>query len=118
MSLHCKSITIAFVFILFLNDVAAQKVKVEKLHDGVIVYFPNAKDNTFKAIQLQVLSQKIIHVNASPVIPVKSDTSLMLIPMNNQPGPWSLSQTRDELIVSTSFIKAYLSLVSGLVYFY
>lgn len=117
MSLHCKSITIAFVFFLFLNEVSAQKIKVEKLHDGVIVYFTKAKANTVKAIQLQVLFQKIIHVNASPVIPIKSDTSLMLIPMNNQPGSWSLSQTRDELIVSTSFIKAYLSLVSGLVYF-
>ncbi len=117
MSLHTKSITVAFVFLFFLNGVTAQKVKVEKLDDGVIVYFLNASANTAKAIQLQVLSEKIIHVNASPVIPVKKDTSLMLVEMNKKAVKWSLSQTKDELIVATSFIKAFVSLFSGAVYF-
>ena len=97
MSLHSKSIRVTFVFLFFLNGVTAQKVKVEKKEDGVIVYFLNASANTAKAIQLQVVSEKIIHVITSPVIPVKKDTSLMLAEMNKQPLSWSLSQTKNEL---------------------
>jgi|GEM_PF-6760284 len=52
MSLHTKSITVVFVFLFFLNGVTAQKVKVEKLDNGVIVYVLNASANTAKAIQL------------------------------------------------------------------
>ena len=117
MSLHSKSIRVTFVFLFFLNGVTAQKVKVEKLEDGVIVYFLNAPANTAKAIQLQVVSEKIIHVITSPVIPVKKDTSLMLVEMNRQLFSWSLAQTKNELIIATPFIKAFVSLFSGVVYF-
>ena len=108
-------VTIAGLF--FLNGVTAQQGTMEKQVDGVIINFPASSVNKAKAIRLQVISDKIIHVTASPVLPLKNDTSLMLAGVSVKKIPWSLSQGKNEVILATSSIKAMISLLSGAVYF-
>ena len=105
-----------FTIFLLVKNVTAQKANYEKLSNGVIVYISNYEKNTIRALQLQVVSEKIIHVTAAPALPLKEDTSLMVI-KNNFQTKFSVSNTNDEVVLSTSLIKAIVSLKSGLVKF-
>ena len=117
MRFYPTSIIIIITCLFFVTEITAQKVTIKKQADGAIVYFPNASAGKGKVVQLQVHSGRIIHVTASPVSSLTKDTSLMLAEMSSKPVQWSLSQTKNELIVATKFIKAIVSLFSGDVYF-
>ena len=105
-----------FTIFLLVKNVKAQNTKYEKLRNGVIVYISNYEKNAVRALQLEVVSEKIIHVTAAPALPLKEDTSLMVI-KNYLQTKFSVSNTNDEIVLSTSLIKAIVSLKSGLVKF-
>ena len=114
---HANIIFSFLILLFFIKNATAQKINFEKLNNGVIVYFANASSNSCKAIQLKVISEKIIHVIASPVIPLMEDTSLMVIKNKQKATQFSVLQKKDELILSTSLLKAIVSLKSGAIRF-
>ena len=105
-----------FAIFLLVKNVKAQNTNYEKLRNGVIVYISNYEKNAVRALQLEVISEKIIHVTAVPELPLKEDTSLMVI-KNNLQTRFSVTDVNHEIILSTSLIKAIVSLKSGLVKF-
>ncbi|MDQ2862504.1 MAG: DUF5110 domain-containing protein [Bacteroidota bacterium] len=111
-----KYFSFFLAFFLLVQSITAQKVNFEKLDNGVIVYFSNYELNAVRALQLEVISDKIIHVTASPELPLKQDTSLMVI-KNDLKTKFSVSNENGKVILSTSLIKAIVSLKSGLVKF-
>jgi alpha-D-xyloside xylohydrolase len=108
-----KSIITAFISLFLLTKAYAQKSQVEKLEDGVLIHLTGM---SAKAIKLQVVSDKIIHVVTSSVDPIQKDTSLMVIADDNK-SAWSVDTKNDETILSTSIIKAIVQLSSGRVRF-
>jgi hypothetical protein len=65
-----RAIAGIFVSFLFSINIYAQ---VEKLDDGVLIHLPGTHA---KAIKLEVISDRIIHVITSPVGSIQKDTSL------------------------------------------
>ena len=94
----------------------AQNAKFEKLNNGVVIYFSNHEHNSTRALQLEVVNNKIIHVIKSPELPLQADTSLMVL-KNNATAKFFLTDKNDEVMLSTDAIKATVSLISGLITF-
>lgn len=111
-----KCLFIAFALILCIQTVHAQNSKFEKLDNGVIIYFSNYEHNSTRALQLEVVTDKIIHVIKSPQLPLQADSSLMIL-KNNFKTKFSLVSTGDEVTLSAGLIKATVSLKSGLISF-
>jgi hypothetical protein len=80
---YVKTIAVFFCFFLLVQKISAQ---VEKLDNGVLIHLSGS--NT-KSLELEVVSDKIIHVIISPVDPLKKDTSLMIIG-DNKKTEWSV----------------------------
>lgn len=87
----------------------------EKLSDGVTVTF--SKDDELKKIRLQVISDKIIRVTATPTDSFAIAESLMIVSGLKSSANWTLDEAEDEIILKTSAIKASVSLLTGEVIF-
>ena len=113
--------TIATYFFIAFNLLSvsasfAQTAKFEKFDDGVIIYFSNHETNSTRALQLVVVDNKIIHVIKSPELPLVADTSLMIL-KNSSKTKFFVTNTNEEVTLSTAELKATVSLQSGLVTF-
>ena len=110
---HFKSSIAVCAFSLMLVSLYAQKFPVEKLDDGVLIHLEGA---SAKAIRLQVVSDKIIHVITSPVDPIEKDTTLMVIAPQAKPR-WSVKTNSQQTMLSTGTIKVFVDQSSGLLRF-
>jgi hypothetical protein len=81
---YIKPILVVFTIILFVKTAKAQDDNVEKIDNGAIIYFPGYKLNSIRALKLEVVSAKIIHVIECPELPLQEDTSLMVLKNNNK----------------------------------
>src|ERR1017187_3455340 len=114
---HCAIPFFAvFALYLFVQTIKAQTTHFEKLDNGVIIYFSNHEHNSARAVQLEAVTDKIIHVIKSPELPLQADTSLMIL-KNNIKTKFSIVNTRDNITLSTCLIKAIVSLKTGLISF-
>jgi alpha-D-xyloside xylohydrolase len=87
----------------------------EKIDDGVIIHI-GQKDGT-KNLKLQVISDKIIHVIASPVDTFSTFNSLVVVPDLKKSGDWDIIDGDSTLTLQTSQLKARVSLRTGEVAF-
>jgi len=101
------------MFIMLMLSAKTYGQQIEKLADGVILHLPGP---AVKAVQLRVISDKIIHVVSSPVDPVQKDTSLMMVPDKQKPR-WTIETKNGETILSTAMLKTVVQMSSGVVRF-
>lgn len=94
-------------------DASAQKAKVDKQADGVVIHLPQANQDATRTLRLQVVSNKIIHVQASPLDSVSSQKSLMVVPQTGPPVKWQYREMKGQGILSTSELTATVSLTTG-----
>jgi len=94
-----------------------QKSKFEKQADGVTIHFPKAETGNPKAIRLQVISDKIIHVISSPADSFSTAKSLITLPDLKGSSDWKLIEEKDQLILTTKAVKAKVSLLTGEIVF-
>ena len=94
-------------------DASAQKAKVDKQTDGVVIHLPQANQDATRTLRLQVVSNKIIHVQASPLDSVSSQKSLMVVPQTGSPVRWQYREMKGQGILSTSELTATVSLTTG-----
>jgi alpha-D-xyloside xylohydrolase len=106
-----RAIAGIFVSFLFSINIYAQ---VEKLDDGVLIHLPGTHA---KAIKLEVISDRIIHVITSPVGSIQKDTSLMVI-VGNKNTEWSLATKNNETTLSTALLKVIVDLSTGRIKFH
>ncbi|HYG38058.1 MAG TPA: TIM-barrel domain-containing protein [Cytophagales bacterium] len=102
--------------ILFIAFSCDKKEKYEKLKDGIIVHFEN-KNNETEQIHLQVISDRIIHVRATPSDSFSFRPSLMVIEQEQKIADWSVKEEDNTIILQTDFIKAKVSAITGEVIF-
>ena len=108
---HLKTIAGFFFFFLFSVNIYAQ---VDKLDDGVLIHLPGANA---KAIKLEVISDRIIHVITSPVGIIQKDTSLMVI-AGNKKTEWSVATKNNETTLSTAMLRVIVELSTGRIKFH
>ncbi|MDR2497056.1 MAG: DUF4968 domain-containing protein [Tannerellaceae bacterium] len=90
----------------------------KKQSNGVVVTLPDAASGQARRLRLSVVNDKIIQVTATPDDRIKNRQSLIRVAPANAKTKWSLSQSGDNLSVSTAVVKATVSLTTGEVSFY
>ena len=108
---HLKRIAGIFSFFVVSVNIHAQ---VEKLDNGVLIHLQGANA---KAVKLEVVSERIIHVITSPVESIQKDTSLMVI-AGNRKTEWSVDMKNNETTLSTAHLKVIVELSSGRIKFH
>jgi alpha-D-xyloside xylohydrolase len=93
------------------------QTKFKKLTNGVIVYTGKTSSAAARAIKLEVVANKIIHVTATPKNEFSTSPSLMVVANKAAPVKWNMVQKADQISVSTAAITATVSLASGKVNF-
>jgi alpha-D-xyloside xylohydrolase len=88
----------------------------KKVDTGVVVT-PSENQGTRK-VKLEVVTDRIIHVIATPTDSFPTAPSLMRVALDEQPTKWEVTEAGDSITVSTAELKATVSLKTGEVSFY
>lgn len=83
----------------------------EKLDDGVLIHLKDTAGNV--ALQVQVVTESIIHIQANPTDTISSEESLMVVDLPKKKTDWTLTKDEDTLIISTAKIRVSVSLQTG-----
>jgi alpha-D-xyloside xylohydrolase len=93
----------------------SQKKAWEKDDNGVII---TLKENAgVKKIRLQVISQDIIRVTATPESSFSRDTSLIVVPLQQKFTDWQVEETGETVTLRTSSLAADVFLNTGEIIF-
>ncbi|GGF04095.1 glycoside hydrolase family 31 protein [Hymenobacter cavernae] len=95
----------------------AQRARVEKLGDGILIHLPPAEEQKARTIRLQVVGKKILHVQASPLDTVSTMKSLMAVEQAPTSAKWQYKSRKGEAVVSTATLTATISLQTGAITF-
>ena len=94
-----------------------QQARVEKLPDGILVHLPPGGPQQARTIRLQVIGDKIVHVQASPLDTVSTVKSLMAVERQPTTTKWQYKSKKDQASISTPSLTATVSLATGAVTF-
>jgi alpha-D-xyloside xylohydrolase len=92
--------------------------KYKKLSNGIIVTLSTNETNKAKTIRLLVVNDEIIQVTATPESQVINKQSLARVAPFESNTKWSVSQSKDSVILSTGLLKTSISLATGEIAFY
>lgn len=101
---------------LFLS--ACQSTKVENNADGITVCMNTSSAHMPKRIRLQVITENIIRVTASPDMVFSKRESLINVHPETLQTGWIISQSKQEVSIITSALRATVSLKTGEVSFF
>ncbi len=87
----------------------------KKLNDGVIVYIADSSGNT--AVQVRVVDENIIHVQANPTGTIAESNSLMIVEQPKKKTVWHLQHSDSTISVSTARMRVNISLSDGAISF-
>jgi alpha-D-xyloside xylohydrolase len=106
---------IAIIVFALLTAGCASQESFEKLSNGIVIH-PSQNGG---ALRIEVYSDKIIRVTASPTDTFSSAKSLMIVP-GLIPGTstWSAEESADHVSVVTDKLRAQVSLLTGEIVFY
>ena len=90
---------------------------VTKTENGVIIHPDATVSGGVQAVQLQVISNNIIRVRASPVSGFTNDTSLITVYTKPTSGNFSVNETNDAVAVKTTALTATVNKKTGAVSF-
>ncbi len=89
----------------------------KKTENGVIINLKGDGGKTVRSMKVEVISDKIIHIVASPESDFSSEKSLVIIERKESNTPFILASNKKNVVLSTSSIKATVSLSTGQVLF-
>jgi len=89
----------------------------KKTADGIIITLPQNAEQDARLLKLQVISDGIIHVTATPESAFSNTPSLIAIPAAHLPAGWSVLQNGHELNLSTALLVANVDLRTGIINF-
>jgi alpha-D-xyloside xylohydrolase len=90
---------------------------VDKLADGLLIHVKQPVKDGARQVKLQVVTDRIIHVSASPGDEIASTPSLMAVSDSTPSVAWSSEEKGDTVLLKTASITARVSLTSGQVVF-
>ncbi|MCE5332167.1 MAG: DUF5110 domain-containing protein [Bacteroidales bacterium] len=89
----------------------------QKKADGVIISLKQSSPGDVRTIRLQLITDNIIRVTATPTNKIIDQKSLITSYTKTQTSGWDVEQSGDSVILQTANVKALVSLVSGEVSF-
>ncbi len=89
----------------------------EKTSNGVLVKLKSTTGKTAKIIRLEVINDQIIRVVAAPTMSISDQKSLCAIERSGSNPVFSVAEVKDKVVISTSKIKATVSLRTGQIIF-
>jgi alpha-D-xyloside xylohydrolase len=89
---------------------------VRKTDSGVIVNIPGGEGKA-KQVRLEVITDKIVRVTATAADSFATTPSLMVVPGLSRSGKWEVSETENEVVVSTKELNAKVLISTGEVVF-
>jgi alpha-D-xyloside xylohydrolase len=98
------------------GDLNEQSSEIRRIEDGIVVAINNAGNNT-KLVRLQVVSEDIIRVSATPADSFSTEESLMVLPAVQTQTPWSFTETDTTVVLSTSSLRALVRRATGEIVF-
>ncbi len=108
------AIVLLFCAFIFVNsNLAAQEQNYVKLKDGIIVKFKSPARSSVKMLKLQVISDHILHITASPADSFSSDKSLMVVETIRPTVNWDVKETSGWIVLSTKSVNANISAATG-----
>ncbi len=108
---------LVYILLALLVLTSCQSGNIEKLSDGVIIHLNKKTATDASLVRLQVITDDIIRVTASPVDSFSTKKSLMIADNNLPPVKWNMVKSDDHITVSTSKLNANVSLTTGEVNF-
>ena len=94
----------------------AATAQVTRQADGITLRLPQAYDQALRTVRLQVVGDKIIHVQASPLDTLSTAKSLMVVPQK-APPKWQYKEKKGVGYLSTDALTAAVTLATGAVSF-
>ena len=88
-----------------------------KTDDGIIITLNPAFSGNARQLRLQVVTDKIIRVTASPTKDFPDTKSLITIYEKQPDIKWTVNESNDQVVLKTGLLSATVSLVNGAVLF-
>jgi alpha-D-xyloside xylohydrolase len=85
----------------------------EKTDSGIIIHLRDKTGKSAKLLKLEPVTDQIIHVTASPATKFSKDKSLCVIDDPSREVKYDVIESNGALTLSTSKIKAVVSLNTG-----
>jgi len=104
--------------LLCLSLSACRSASVEQNEDGITVIMNTSSANTLKKIRLQIVTDNIIRVTASPDSTFSKRESLINVHPETLKVGWSMFKTSQDVSIETSAVRATVSLKTGEVSFF
>ena len=111
-----KAFLFAVLFSLLFNGCVSQGW--EKVSDGVVVDLKGKTGKDARKLKIEIFSDGIIHVIASPVKGFSNEKSLIVASIPGTVPPFDVQESGDSILISTSLLKTTVSLTTGKVAFY
>ncbi len=92
---------------------AQQAARVERQPNGVLIHLPQLNEQAPRTLRLQVVADKIIHVQASPLDTVSTGASLMVVPQTKPLVTWQFKEKKGVGTLTTAALTATVSLTTG-----
>ncbi|MFO7622668.1 MAG: glycoside hydrolase family 31 protein [Bacteroidales bacterium] len=111
-----KAFLFAVLFSLLFNGCVSHGW--EKVSDGVVVDLKGKTGKDARKLKIEIFSDGIIHVIASPVKGFSKEKSLIVASIPGTVPLFDVQESGDSLLISTSLLKTTVSLTTGKVAFY
>ena len=114
MTLFKWQIILLFLSLLMLQNVSAY----EKQGDGIIIKIKQQKDTDPRLLRIQVCTEDIIRIIASPVDSFSTRPSLMVNKILWKPAKWSVKEEGNLIKIFTSKLIVVVDSITGRIAFY
>ncbi|MBV7531478.1 TIM-barrel domain-containing protein [Chitinophaga sp. sic0106] len=91
--------------------------QIEKLTDGVLIRLDKPAKNGASQVRLQVMSDNIVHVTASPDKEISSTPSIMAVNATGNQAAWDYKDNGDFYTLTTKSLRVDVNKASGRVTF-
>ncbi|MVT08965.1 TIM-barrel domain-containing protein [Chitinophaga tropicalis] len=91
--------------------------QIERLKDGLLVRLDKPVAGGVKQVKLQVITDKIIRVTASPADSISGTPSLMAVVTGDPGVKWTTEEKEDQVTLKTNALTASVNLTTGEVVF-
>ena len=108
-----------FIFLLLVVECGAANPPADytRLPDGIIIKVKDPRKNGARLVKIQAVTNKIIHVTATPADLFTTEKSLMIAETSRSPVKWDVKESGDLLVFSTGDINASMNINTGEVSF-
>ncbi len=108
--------TTYLILLIALFAFACSSKNYKKLDTGVLINLPGT--TAVRSIKLEVVSENIVHVLASPSGDFSTDKSLMVVKRPDSDTDWNLEEEENTLVLSTIALNVQISLETGEIQFF